>query len=143
MSTCQTRKRRLGDSATLVDFVRIALITRGWTVADLARRIGWKRSALSVALSLGVPGRRLRAAIEAAFGYELRLWDDQNTLALRKRCVESLGFDPRLVSLPVLRQHAYRFGIRDSRAHRSQPLLLEKFFEFLAANPNLNPASYV
>jgi hypothetical protein len=136
MSNTPSTTAALEKNATIVDFIRIAMAVRRWKVGDLARKAGMKAEALSVELSRGVPTRRARAAIEAAFDYEERFWTDLPTLALRRRCFTQLGIDPFLTNSRALRAYALRLGINDWRANRRRALLVERVLAWVAANPN-------
>jgi hypothetical protein len=135
MPNSRTSQTELEKDAFIVDFIRVALAARRWKVGDLARRAGMRTKGLSVELSRGVPTIRTRAAIEAAFDYQERLWTDLPTLALRRRCFTQFGFDPFLINSVELRRRAAQFGIHDWRANRSKKLLIERVLAWLAANP--------
>ena len=111
--------------------LEIGLAARSMSQADLARRLGVSRSALSQAIKAGLDNRRTRAAIEVALDY-LPLWDDPKRLQLRRACLARLGFDPALLTYRQLKTKMIELGI-ERRSTGLQGDYLEDTISWFAA----------
>lgn len=121
-----------------VDALRIAMTIRGWTVQMLADRTGLTRGAVQNAIS----GTRLQplplAKIERAFGETFFC----TASAWVKRChvLDRFGVDPATVSVSTLMDLSQRIGVRNLAGIRDRETMLNRLFEFAAANPRLRTA---
>lgn len=118
---------------TETDTVRIALIQRGWSYADIARRAGLSTRSFSTQLSGNFPNTLARAKVEAAFEYSVPIWCSIKTQAARKFCCDRFGSDPALVALPALRQLAERVNLPGWQAHVKKRNLLSAVLAHVTA----------
>jgi len=115
-----------------VDTIRIAMLQRGWSSADVAKRAGFKTRSFEAQMSTGFPNTLGRLKVEAAFDYFLPVWSTTKTLAVRKFCRDKFGADPSLLSLPELRQLAARISFPGWQAHTQKTDLLAALIIHLA-----------
>ena len=79
------------------DCVRHELVRRYWTSGHIAQICGYSVLGFQVQLCNGFPGKPIRYAIEAAFGYELAIWSTATELEVRSACKNKHGVDPFLL----------------------------------------------
>jgi hypothetical protein len=117
--------------------VRTEMARRGLDLGQLAAACGIGGRTLSARISEGLGDDALRLKLEAAFLWEISLISDSTTLAFRRRCSRSLGFDPHVLNLPDLRRQAARLQVRDLSTSDTREAVLDKLAAHLAANPTL------
>ncbi|MGD0745624.1 MAG: hypothetical protein ABSA45_10755 [Verrucomicrobiota bacterium] len=115
------------------DMVRIKLIRRGWSLADIARRCGLSERSFATQLSGSFPNIAARAKVEMAFDYSVALWDSAGALAARKLCRDRFGADPALLSLSALRQLAAQIALPGWKDHALKKDLLPAVITHLTA----------
>jgi hypothetical protein len=118
------------------DSVRIEMIRRGWSNADIAKRAGLKSRSFEAQLSCNFPNVAARHKVEKAFDYWLPIWSSVRTLAARKFCRDKFGADPSLLGLPALRQLAARLPLPGWQAHTKKSDLLAAVLIHLTATNN-------
>lgn len=128
---------------TETDTVRIELIRRGWSHADIGRRVGLSTRSFSTQLSGNFSNVLARAKIEAAFDFAVPVWSSIKILEVRKFCRDKFGADPSLLALPALRQLAERVNLPGWQAHTRKkdllPAVLTHLTSTKARMKNLQP----
>jgi lambda repressor-like predicted transcriptional regulator len=119
------------------DLVEIALLRRGWSKAELAKRSGLKQRSLGTQFSAGFPHRLARCKVEAAFNYSEILWSSAAQLAARKRCHDTHGEDPCLLELSGLRRLAEQLRLPGWRVHKRKAELLKAILIHLTTSHRL------
>jgi hypothetical protein len=128
------RQQQLVDKIA-VRALRIELIRRGLSTADLADLIGMSRHDLTVQLSKDIPSRVLRWRIERALGFpQPSLWSSDEEVEVRKRCILEFGADPRELGLVELKRLCRRLGTEIPAVRRS-----EEWFQRLVKWCRVNP----
>src|SRR5437016_877945 len=90
-----------------LDTLHLILLKNQLGVGELAGRLNMKPHSLYDCISRGLTSPYTRACVEAALGFEA-IWSSPNELALRKKCLKRLGFDPALLPCKELRNHFKR-----------------------------------
>lgn len=104
------------------DALKIHMIQRGITVADLARACGLKRTTMSNAIAENVPCRRTRIVVEDAL--KTSFWSTLAEFKARQQLALLCGYNPALISLIELRQRVSALKLRGrSRARRKDDLI--------------------
>ena len=127
-----TSALRLAPEVTVA---RCALLQDGLNRHAIAQRLGRSPETISTWIARGFASESSRWKFEAALGYRRPIWSTRSDLKLRRRCVEVHGFDPFLVSRPVIRERARGFGLRVLE-HESLPAIRKAVMAWLAANLN-------
>jgi hypothetical protein len=119
-----------------VTALKIAMLQRGLSSADLAKLVGKAEPTIRNQVSRGVPSTQLRAEIEAALG--LALWDTPENLILRLQCRNRFGFDPAQKSFLWLKAETRRARLAPSPEPRHIAGWIQAWLNFIAATPGQN-----
>jgi len=131
--------------AFALPMLALEMLRRELTREELAKRCGIELAYLRTEFSNGIPTLAVQYRIEAALGFSIPLWSSPFEMAVRRRCVEVYGLDPRLAFAPDVIALCRRLGIRQPRQHgvrdRRAEAWIQKLFEYFAAHPEKSAAA--
>jgi hypothetical protein len=123
-----------GADAVAQAFFEVTLQRRNISVAELAQRCGWVRHAFADQVRAGFPCQPLRWRVEFKLDF-LSIWSSGSEVALRQRCFETYGIDPRTAPLPEVKDLCRRLGVQNPFIRRQEEYVLN-LLAWLAVNPS-------
>jgi len=122
----RTRTKHGPGGETAIISLRIEMLRRGLTDADMANSCGISNHQMVRELRLGVPSLALRFRIERLFDFPLALWSSAQEIKFRKAYIRVHGQDPRDFNREEFMAIGRRFGIKQAKSR-----LREDYFQLL------------
>jgi len=118
--------KKVHESGT-INF-KVDLLTRGLSLVEVAAAVGIKRKSLSVKMSEGFSGAKLRRRMEHFLGRNI--WSSARDFRQAEAVIAALGFDPHQKTQNQLWNFARAKGIAGAMAKSTRPELIELIEKF-------------